>query len=331
MSAPRVSVIVCAYNAEATIAECLDSLFAQTADDFETIVVDDGSTDGTVAVVERMSEGAPVRVRVVGMEHAGLAAARNRGMDESQAVYLTFVDADDTIEPTALERLVERAESIGADIVVCDMVYTDFETGSVMHVYHQGDGSLYRGSLIDSPGLLRKLGASACGKLMRRSLFEESAVRFPDGRTFEDLWTIYRICGEADRIAKVDEPLYNYRQSRQGSIMSTYDDRYFDIIEALAVTNDYFAERNTFAPLREDLLAINFYNLIYGRYTNLLEHGPRELCHRYLARAFAHMDGYFPGWRNERAVRMLCGRPTKAFVFTHRTLLQAFTDRKARG
>lgn len=321
-----VTAVICAYNAEATIAEALGSLCTQTVSTFDVVVIDDGSTDTTTAVVERLSAAAPVSVRVVRTVHGGLAAARNHGVAAAEGEYLTFLDADDLLAPNAIQLLLEQARRTKAEITVCDMLYTDFETGDPMHVYHQGAPALYRGSLAESPGLLPALSGSACGKLFTRSLFARSGIRFPDGRIFEDLWTVYRLCAEATSIAKVDEPLYIYRQSRAGSLMSVYDDRYLDIIEGLAVTNDYFAEKGLLDPLREDLIALNFYHGIYGRYTNLLTQAPRDVRRRYLHAAFVHLNRSFRGWRRSTAIPSLLDSRLKRMVFTHESLLGWLSD-----
>jgi len=329
MNRPRVSVIVCAYDAAETIAETLDSLLTQTSTEFEIVVVDDGSTDSTPAVVERFAQDSSRAVRLVGMAHGGLARARNRGIEEGAGEFFAFVDADDAVAPEMIERMLACADELGADLVVCEMQYVDFESGSALHVSREGDSSLYGGSLLERPGLLAELGGSVCNKLIHRSLFEKRCISFPDGRIFEDLWVAYRLCGEARFIAKVSEPLYRYRVGREGSIVSQYDLRYLEIVDALVVTNGYFIEKGDFGQLFGDLMMMNYVHLIYGRFTNLLSFGSRAVRHRYLARAFAHMDCYFPGWRSSAALQRTSGSAIKHFVLTHRAPLILYTDMKA--
>ena len=189
MTAPRVSVIVCAYDAAGTIGTCLESLGAQTSRELEVVVVDDGLTDATAAEVERFAATPGVPVRLVRTGHEGLAGARNHGIAEAAGEFFAFVDADDTVEPAMVERMLARADETGADLVVCEMRYVDFETGAELHVEHEGDASLYGGSLLERPGLLSHMGASVCDKLLRRTLFDDSGITFPAGRIFEDLWT----------------------------------------------------------------------------------------------------------------------------------------------
>ena len=104
---PRVSVIIPAYNAAATIAGTVESVLAQTCQDFEIICVDDGSTDATVAIIKQFGE----RVRLIEQANSGPAAGRNNGARNSSGEYLAFLDADDLWAPQFLERSVAALDS----------------------------------------------------------------------------------------------------------------------------------------------------------------------------------------------------------------------------
>ena len=119
-SPPMVSVIVPAYNASATVEETLRSALAQTLREIEVLVVDDGSTDGTASVVERVAEG-DSRVRLIRQENAGVAAARNAAIAASRGRYVAPLDADDVWYPEKLAAQVARMERGGAGM---GMVYT---------------------------------------------------------------------------------------------------------------------------------------------------------------------------------------------------------------
>lgn len=112
---PVVAVVVPCYNAQATLAATLDSLADQGAE-LETIVVDDGSTDDSVAVARRFAPS----VRLVEEFHHGVSAARNRGIAETTADWLLFLDADDVLTPATVEKRLTTARLTGADVVICD-------------------------------------------------------------------------------------------------------------------------------------------------------------------------------------------------------------------
>lgn len=101
---PRVGIVIPAFNVESFVADSLDSLIAQDFVDWECVVVDDGSTDATAQVVARYTEP---RIRLVRQENAGVSAARNRGLAESAAPAVLFLDGDDLLHPSALRRLEE--------------------------------------------------------------------------------------------------------------------------------------------------------------------------------------------------------------------------------
>lgn len=331
MAGPRVSVIMPAYNAAATIGSALASLMSQTCPDLEVVVVDDGSSDATASVVERIAASSAVAVRLVSQPNAGRASARNRGIGSARGEFLGFVDADDTAEPTMFERLLSCADATGADLVVCEYLGVDGETGAVLHEYREGDSSCYGGRVVERAGLLSQVAGSVCNKLFHRSLFDAAGIEFPPGRDFEDLATVYRLMGEAHRIEKVAEPLYRYRQGQPSSVMTATDRRYLQILDALAVTNDHFVARGDFDDLRDDLQRVNFAHLVLGRYDDLFRFGSRRLRHEFIVRSFAHMDGYFPGWRHDAAIREASGSAAKFAISTNRGLLRLYTDLTARG
>jgi glycosyltransferase involved in cell wall biosynthesis len=124
---PRVSIVIPLYNKERTIARTLDSIRAQTLSDFETIIVDDGSTDGSVECVERSGVDADPRFRLVRQTNAGPGAARNAGARLARGKYLAFIDADDEWKPTYLERALAALAREPA----CRMHVVIYEAGTL--------------------------------------------------------------------------------------------------------------------------------------------------------------------------------------------------------
>ena len=114
----KISIIVPAYNIETYLARTLDSVLAQTYQNIEVIVVNDGSKDGTGAVIDRYA-AQDHRVKAIHKENGGVTSARFRGVAEATGDWIGFVDGDDTIEPQMYGRLLENALKYGADISHC--------------------------------------------------------------------------------------------------------------------------------------------------------------------------------------------------------------------
>ena len=116
---PTVSIIVPVYNAENTISRCIESILNQEYSDFELLLVNDGSTDGSGAVCDAYA-ARDARVRVIHKENTGVSDTRNTALDQARGTYLQFLDSDDWITPDATSSLVRAAESAQCDLVVSD-------------------------------------------------------------------------------------------------------------------------------------------------------------------------------------------------------------------
>lgn len=200
-----ITVVIPTYNYGRFIREALESVFRQTLQPDEVIVVDDGSTDDTGEVVRSFGE----RVGYIWQQNGGVCAARNRGVAESTGDLIAFLDADDTWEPEKLERQVELfAADDGLGLVHCGMREFDSETGETLGVKLDG------GSADVWQALLLWEGASIIGPggtiMVSRAAFE--AVRGFDERlkVGEDWDFCYRVARKY-RVGFVREPLVNYR------------------------------------------------------------------------------------------------------------------------
>ena len=209
----RVSVIVPCYNAGAYLEPCLRSVLGQTMGDLELLVIDDGSTDGSLAVAQRIA-GGDARVRVFHQENRGVCAARNRGLDAAQGEFVTFVDGDDLLEPDALERMLALAP--GADMVVCAHETFDAQ-GNTQLIVPETRWMDRRGERRRRAAALRLIEGDSvlnimCGKLHRRSLLKREHIRLDESLTIAEdaLFNLEAVlCGEG--IAWLPEPIYRYR------------------------------------------------------------------------------------------------------------------------
>ena len=205
---PRVSVIIPAYNAAATIAGTVESVIAQTIQDFEIICVDDGSSDATLAIVKEFGD----RVRLIEQANSGPAAARNNGARHSSGEYLAFLDADDVWMPQFLERGISALDADHSlSLAYCNCALADSE-GVPLDTSLVGNGFDHAPSLnelltrlwpiMPSATLVRRTAYDACGGY--RDALKGASFRFED----TDFCIKMR---EQGPFAYIDEPLITWR------------------------------------------------------------------------------------------------------------------------
>lgn len=202
----KVSVIVAVYNAKDSIARTMDSLLNQSLNDFEILMVDDGSVDGSSQICDDYASG-DTRIRVIHQENKGVSFARQCGLDNAQGEYLIHVDADDYVELDMLERLYATASESNLDVVFCDFYSHDIYgnvTRSAQCPPQDEDDMILR--------LLTGLHGSCWNKLAKRSTLKKYDVRFPERLNYcEDLilW-IQLFRHKGIKVGYVPKALYHY-------------------------------------------------------------------------------------------------------------------------
>ena len=212
---PLISVIVPVYNVEAYLRRCVDSVVAQTWTNLEIILVDDGSSDACGGICDAYAEKDP-RIRVIHKKNGGLSSARNAGLDICSGQYIGFVDSDDWIEPEMYEKMLSLMEQNDAQLVCAGRNDVDGETGEkTVGLCPSLEECVSGEELAGRIFLWDHCDSSACDKLCRRELFD--GIRYPEGKTCEDIPVTYRLALKARRAVLCDKPFYNYYH-RSGSI-----------------------------------------------------------------------------------------------------------------
>lgn len=250
MEQGKISVIVPIYNVEAYLAECVDSILAQTYRNFECILVDDGSTDASGRIADDYRE-ADSRVRVIHKKNGGLSDARNAGIDAAVGEYLAFVDSDDWVGSEMLEKQMEAMEQYDAQIAASTMeIRPEISDWPVYHHPEHGvyvaDGKTAMLMVMEERGEETGIkcwwGWSACGKLFRAELFRNQ--RFSFGKRYEDLMLVPYLFFDSAKVVVMDDGMYNYR-IRAASIMQPKNARIHpDIVEAVEKMVNYAKEHH---------------------------------------------------------------------------------------
>ena len=213
----KFSIIMPVYNAEKVLPVSLESIRAQRFRDFELIFVEDGSSDGTVGVIEEFAASADFPCHIVSQpRNMGVSAARNRGLAAACGEYLSFVDADDSIEPGALE---EASQAIDATGGLVDILGWDWTLG------FEKNGRVMRQADYDTPlqALKNLMGGTMRWNLwlyiVRRELLLDHGIRFIDGANMgEDMMVMLKAFSKAEKVVQLHRPLYRYNALSETSL-----------------------------------------------------------------------------------------------------------------
>ena len=219
-NAPLISVIVPMYNAEKYLGECLDSLLAQSFKDFEIIMVDDCSTDGSRKIADSYVEKFGGRLKIYNTEkNSGAGAARNKGLMLSHGEYVFFMDADDTIAQNAFEEMYDLAKKSNVDVVNCTKAYRMNAAGTEVTPINLNDPNSEFLVEEDTAWRVQNLLKNNFGwnvwiRLLRRDFLLDNKIFFPEDIEYgeDQVWT-HGILFCAKKILHLPRPYYSYRQS----------------------------------------------------------------------------------------------------------------------
>ena len=215
-----ISVIVPVYNVRPYLKRCLNSILEQTFTNFELILVNDGSKDGSAFILEEYAKK-DNRIRIIHQENMGVSAARNRAIDEAKGDYVTFIDSDDFVEDFYLDHLYQAAVSTGSDITATNFSSFNEERQSFLF-YHNKESYFQKIYSVqewmdlegDTKNNMHLAFTFSSLKLFKRDLFGD--IRYPVGRLREDDATIYKLYLKANQIHFTNEGAYYYSQRADG-------------------------------------------------------------------------------------------------------------------
>lgn len=202
---PKISVIVPVYKAEAYLHRCVDSLLAQTFQDFEILLVDDGSPDRSGKICDEYAQK-DRRVRVFHKKNGGVSSARQYGIDNASGEYTIHADPDDWVETDMLEALYRKAKEEDADMVICD--FYEEKQNKTIYVRQQPSSLDHETVLCE---LFQRLHGSCWNKLVKRACYKKFGVRFPKELTYcEDLFVNTCLASETIIITYLNKAFYHY-------------------------------------------------------------------------------------------------------------------------
>lgn len=236
-----ISIITPVYNSKKFLNQSISSIINQTYKNFELILVDDGSTDGSSELCDEWASK-DSRIKVIHQKNQGQAVARNKALDICTGEYIAFVDSDDYIHPQMFEILLDNLIKSDARISVCNYAkgkLTDYNWGKADKKFE-----VYSGKDFLAKGLIEKKGKCwlLWDKLYKRDCFED--VRLPEGRIYEDNATVYKLLYKADKVVDCDNVFYYYFTNENSTVNQNFKLKHLDWLIVLEEMILFFEQKN---------------------------------------------------------------------------------------
>lgn len=257
----KVSIIIPVYNVEDYVSECINSVVAQSYQNLEIILINDGSTDRSGEICKTIAKH-DNRIIYLEKNNGGLSSARNYGLTKATGDFIFFLDSDDYLLENAIELLIREQKRSNSDIVSSAFCMQKKEKGSTSPckdtIFISGDNSLF---------FLQNITNQACAKLYKKELFEN--IFYPIGLHYEDIATTFKLYDKAQKVSYTEKGLYCYR-IRPGAIthiITNHDIE--DLWKAYSIIKEYFSSPNRIQTFYE-------LTVLYTIYSRLL----RSNCKR---------------------------------------------------
>lgn len=255
-----ISVVVPVYKVEKHLTRCIDSILGQSFQDFELILIDDGSPDRCGEICEEYAKRHE-KIIVLHRDNGGLSAARNTGIEwvlsNSISEYITFIDSDDWIHPQYLELLFLAVKANNTAISVGGFERSGKYEKDKLHKLE----TIPKSEVMSAEDFFINHQWDfnyAWGKLYHRVYFEK--IRYPEGKNFEDTFTTYKVLFSAKQVTFVDYPLYYYFYNTEGISHSLWKPSELVVMEGIREQIKYYRDNGYYRALeKEEELYVNHY------------------------------------------------------------------------
>lgn len=286
----KVSVIVPVYNGESYISMCLEALTKQTLSDLEIIVVNDGSTDNTLSILNEYVASYPNLFKVYSIENSGQGIARNIGVSYATGEYLAFADSDDYMDPQMYERLYDFAKKGSHDLVVCP--------------YYRvaPDHSILNAEMSELKTMI-DINTSPWNKLFHLQTWKNHNIKFAEGLWYEDVLAIYSYMFMAKSIGFYEAPMYYY-VFRENSSINLYSPKVNDIFKVFNQLYDYLTENNVFERYQDEIEAVFLMHIILGHLSRCASEKNLYKRHCYIKETKQYIIDKFPKYSHNRYMNL---------------------------
>lgn len=296
----KITVVVPVYNVEKYLSKCLESILAQNFDNYEVVIVNDGSTDNSLEIAQKYEKQYPAIIRVISQKNKGLGGARNTGIRNAKGEYILFVDSDDTIKQGMLSNLYYNIKKEDGDIIFFGMEYID-ENGKVIDTRLQFDDDYSSFTLEEQPFIFSK-DSYICDKMYKLSLFIENNIFFPENAWYEDLWTEPKLILHTKKMVFTKKIFYEYLQ-REGSIMHNSNvGKNIDMIFAVKDIIEYYKQEGVFEKYYKQLEFLTIFHVMTLCTLRVASENPN---HELLKRFYDFSKEQFPKFKSSKTIKEL--------------------------
>lgn len=247
----KISLIICSYNDETFIRECLDSVINQTLKNIEIICVNDGSTDNTLKIMKEY-EKKDNRIIVIDQPNSGLSEGRNKAFKIASGEYVQFLDSDDYLSSDACEKLYKRSKEFNLDMLFFSGYNFDSDTRILTEnaywafKYLPQDFKSDCFSIKECSPFVHRMAVSSCLTIYRFDFIKQYKMQFPSGLCFEDNLFFIKAIFKAKNLSILNEKLY-YRRIHSKSITQNWEKNFSDFLEIVSRVLEFVESLN--APL----------------------------------------------------------------------------------
>lgn len=326
----KISVVMPIYNAADYLRPAIDSVLNQTFGDFELICVDDGSTDGTLAILKEYQQENE-KIRIVTENNAGPSVARNKGLVRARGKYVIFLDADDFYEQTLLETLYSQSEEHGLDISICKFDIYNNRKSKFEDNIRSDHGEIFEESTVvsknDYPDVILSCTTGyVWNKLFRREFLAEKELTFDaELRVFEDTYFVVTALSLADKVGKCHEKLIHHRVYSNQPRNKLFRKYYKQVPVVYEKIKEFLRAHGMYTPLSQSFLNLSA-SRCYKIY-NVLWLDAKETFWNMLHSQYAEVLGWMQAEPEYFESPEVCDFVANVIVYSHKQ----YTKREGKG
>lgn len=286
---PLISVVVPVYNAEKYLVKCLDSIINQTYKNIEIILVNDGSSDGSLKIINSYKKKYQDKIVVINKKNEGQGVARNEGIKISKGEYLTFVDSDDYIDKNMIFDMLNMAINLNADIVYTNSMYEDIDN-NIIEKKNELNADVVKNYILTQSG--------PCSKLVKKNLIVENNLYFPKLRAYEDIaivpvWALY-----TKKIVMLDKCYYFYL-IHNGSTMKqiNFNEKMYDITDAINNVYSNYSKKKLLKTYNSEIEWLYICHLLHAASLRFLKFNNYK---NNINKINVTMNEKYPKWRQNK-------------------------------